>query len=121
MLKAVERVRYLESMEKLETWIAVLRQKENVTLDDLNKAYASYMSVLNNHYNDPKVSVAHDVYANAFFAAGKRYFKQENLEVSRELIAKGLEINPQHEKLQDLNARWQRKKDGDEYFMDRFY
>ena len=47
-------MRYLESMEKLETWIAVLRQKENVTLDDLNKAYASYMSVLNNHYNDPK-------------------------------------------------------------------
>lgn len=121
MLRAVDRVRYLETMEKLETWIAVLRQKENVTVEDLDRAYASYMSVLNNNYRDPKVNLANDVYANAFFDVGKRYFKEENLEVSKGLIAKGLEINPQHEKLKDLDARWQRKKEGDEFFMDRFY
>ena len=65
--------------------------------------------------------MAHEVYANAFFDLGKRYFKADDLEISRVLIAKGLEINPEHEKLQDLNARWERKKNGDEWFMDRFY
>jgi tetratricopeptide (TPR) repeat protein len=121
MLQTLERVRYLDTMQKLETWISVVKQKQNLTVDDLNKAYESYMSVLNNNYRDPKVNVAHEVYANAFFDLGKRYFKADDLEISRDLIAKGLEINPEHEKLQDLNARWERKKNGDEWFMDRFY
>ena len=121
MQRTIERVRYLDTMEKLETWISILKQKQNLTLDDLNSAYESYMSVLNNNYRDPKVNVAHDVYANAFFDLGKRYFKADDLAISKELIAKGLEINPQHEALQDLNARWERKKNGDEWFMDRFY
>ena len=121
MLKTIERVRYLDTMQKLETWISVVKQKQHLTVDDLNSAYESYMSVLNNNYRDPKVNVAHEVYANAFFDLGKRYFKADDLEISRELIAKGLEINPEHKNLQDLNARWERKKNGDEWFMDRFY
>ncbi|MEE2733293.1 MAG: protein kinase [Pseudomonadota bacterium] len=121
MQSTIERVRYLEVMEQLETWISVVKQKQNLTPDDLNSAYESYMSVLNNNYRDPKVNVAHEVYANAFFTLGKRYFKSDDLEISGDLIAKGLEINPEHENLQDLNARWERKKNGDEWFMDRFY
>ena len=121
MQSTIERVRYLEVMEQLETWISVVKQKQNLTPEDLNRAYESYMSVLNHNYRDPKVTVAHEVYANAFFNLGKRYFKSDDLEVSGDLITKGLEINPEHEKLQDLNARWERKKNGDEWFMDRFY
>lgn len=121
MKSTISRVTYLEIMGKLELWNDQLKDTESITEENLEKAYAAYMAVLQEDLKNPQVDTANKLYANAFFQLGKKRFKEKDMETSRYLISKGLEINPNHKELKDLHARWQRRHDGDEYFLDRFY
>lgn len=121
MRDTINRVHYLEVMGQIEKWAAVLQQTDTVTVEALNQAYSAYMAVLGTEYSEAKVNHANNVYSDAFFTLGKQYFKNDDMAISKELIVKGLQINPEHEKLMDLQARWQRKSEGKSFFLDRFY
>lgn len=110
-LVVIRRVRNLEATENLEHWLALLRKRDSLTVSELNAAYASYMAVLDLQLYDPKVEEARDIYARAFYELGNHYLDNEELETARELIAKGLQIDPKDEELRALEARWVRWHD----------
>ncbi|MGB3621338.1 protein kinase [Ketobacter sp. MCCC 1A13808] len=121
MSETIARIEYLDTMGNIERWVTILEGSDFLTVDDLNQAYSAYMSVLNANINDDKLRVANGVYSDAFYELGKKYFKRNQMEMSRDLIAKGLQINPQHEQLRDLSARWSRRNNNDDYFLDKLY
>ena len=117
----IARVTYLEVMGELELWNDTLSNPNSVTVENLEKAYNAYMAVIAEDLKNAKVDTANDLYAEAFFQLGKKHFKNKDMEVSKALISKGLEIDPNHAQLKDLYARWQRRQTGNEGFFDRFY
>ncbi|MCG8314154.1 MAG: hypothetical protein MI976_13160, partial [Pseudomonadales bacterium] len=121
MRKTIDRVHYLEAMKKIETWNSTLRNEASITRENPDAAYQAYRVAKESDYSDSKLDIATELYSNAFFKLGKDYFKEDQLDISKDLIAKGLEINPQHEDLNELNDRWQRKNSGEESFFDKFY
>ena len=121
MKTTIARVTYLEVMGELELWNDTLSNPNSVTVENLEKAYNAYMAVIAEDLKNAKVDTANDLYAEAFFQLGKKHFKNKDMEVSKALISKGLEIDPNHAQLKDLYARWQRRQTGNEGFFDRFY
>lgn len=121
MRNTVARIEYLETMKDIEQWVSVLEGSRFLTLDELNQAYSAYMAVAGANITDDRLRNANSVYSDAFYEMGKKYFRQNQMELSRDLIAKGLQINPQDQRLQDLNARWERRQSDSENMVDRLY
>ncbi len=69
------------------------------------------MAILDMNIQEPQIEEARDVYTAAFHDLGTRYLNNEELDTARELIAKGLQIDPQDENLRALEARWVRWHD----------
>lgn len=105
----------------VEKWKRVLLESRSLSVDDLAQAHSSYMLLARKYPDESDTNAARDIYANAFFLSGKKHFKHNAMAASKRLISMGLEISPDDENLQDLNARWERKMAGKETFIDRFY
>ena len=110
-LVVIRRVKNLDATEKLNHWLALLQNREQLTVSDLENAFTAYMTVLEMNLYEDQVAEAKDVYADAFYDLGTRYLNDEELETARELIAKGLQIKPKDEDLRALEARWVRWHD----------
>lgn len=117
----IDQKHYLHAQRSLETWNNLLQDPEALTVDTLTRAYSEYMELRRNYPNDKKALTANALYTSAFFQLGRKYFKLHDLATSRKLIAMGLEIDPQDRDLKELYARWERRSQKTERWLDRFY
>lgn len=106
---------------ELERWNQRLADTSSLTVDDLNKAYRFYMSMLEKQVQGAQLDEIRERFSAAFYTLGRHYFRQNQMDLSGQLIAKGLEINPHHAELLALDARWQRRRDGKESLFDRLW
>jgi tetratricopeptide (TPR) repeat protein len=102
---AIDQIRNLHVQKNLESWNRLLQEPDTISVDNLTQAYENYMQMLKVFPDDNKVHTANDIYAAAFYRTGEQYFQRNELDTSRRLIAMGLAINPQDQKLQDLQQR----------------
>ena len=117
-LVVIRRVKNLDATEKLNHWLALLQNREKLTVSDLENAFTAYMTVLEMNLYEDQVAEAKDIYADAFYDLGTRYLNDEELETARELIAKGLQIKPKDEDLRALEARWVRWHDARAWILE---
>ncbi|RLU04235.1 MAG: serine/threonine protein kinase [Ketobacter sp.] len=110
-LVVIRRVKNLEASQALDHWLALLKNKEKLSVTDLNEAFTAYMVLMEMNLYEEQMAEAKEVYADAFYDLGTRFLNDEKLDAARELIAKGLQINPKDEDLRALEARWVRWHD----------
>ncbi|HVL00097.1 MAG TPA: serine/threonine-protein kinase [Dongiaceae bacterium] len=119
---SVERQRYIVAQKDLNRWNSLMQQNPDaLNAEGLSQAYSAYMYMLRYFPRDPTIRSANAHFADAFFKVGKKHFKSRDMDTSAKLIAMGLKIDPQDKKLNDLKSRWDRRKQGKEYLLDRFY
>jgi mannose/fructose/N-acetylgalactosamine-specific phosphotransferase system component IIB len=105
-------------MADIEKWNTILRDSDKVTEDDLNRAYTIYKNARNASIRDSRIDDACRIYSDAFFQMAKPVYKANNPDKSLDLIKKGLDINPNHEKLKKLHKRRVDHPDGKESIFD---
>ncbi|HVK99295.1 MAG TPA: protein kinase [Dongiaceae bacterium] len=117
----IDRQRYVAAQENLDRWHSILQDPEALNAESLSQAYSAYMYMLQHYPQDKTVRSANATFTDAFFKVGKKHFKRKDMDTSEQLIAMGLKIDPQDKQLNELKSRWDRRKHGKEYLLDRFY
>jgi hypothetical protein len=64
------------------------------------------MQAMDTNARDPRLQKAAPAYADAFYVIGNQYLEQDKLDLAKEMISKGLRIEPSSQKLKDLENRW---------------